>query len=232
MQGDFKKKVGDAEHFETEVPTFANTDQLAKQLEDNDVKVNAKPPQDRSLLETILFSFGPDAADHRPAGVLPAPRLPAGGRRRHARPVRALQGPPRRGRRGHARELHRRGRHRRGQGRAVRDRRLPQAAREVPEARRPDPARRAALGPAGHRQDAAGQGGGGRGRACRSSPSRPRSSSRPSWASAPRACATCSSRPRTPRRPSSSSTSSTPSAARARAAAASPAAATTSASRR
>ncbi len=59
VQGDFKKKVGDAEHFETEVPTFANTDQLAKQLEDNGVKVNAKPPQDRSLLETILFSFGP-----------------------------------------------------------------------------------------------------------------------------------------------------------------------------
>ena len=59
VQGDFKKKVGDAEHFETEVPTFANTDQLAKQLEDNNVKVNAKPPQDRSLLETILFSFGP-----------------------------------------------------------------------------------------------------------------------------------------------------------------------------
>ena len=68
--------------------------------------------------------------------------------------------------------------------------------------------------------------------ACRSSRSRPPSSSRRSWASAPRACATSSSRPRTPRRRSSSSTSSTPSAARARAAAGSPAAATTSASRR
>ena len=59
LTGDYKKKVDGAEHFETEVPTFANTDQLAKQLEDNNVRVNAKPPQDRSLLETILFSFGP-----------------------------------------------------------------------------------------------------------------------------------------------------------------------------
>ncbi len=59
VTGDFKKKVGDAEHFETEVPTFANTDQLAKQLQDNDVKVNAKPPQTRSFLQTLIFSFGP-----------------------------------------------------------------------------------------------------------------------------------------------------------------------------
>ena len=59
VTGDFKKKVGGAEHFETEVPTFANTDQLAKQLEDNDVKVNAKPPQTRSFLQTLIFSFGP-----------------------------------------------------------------------------------------------------------------------------------------------------------------------------
>ena len=59
LTGDYKKKVEDAEHFETEVPTFANTDELAKQLSDNDVTVNAKPPQDRSLFETILFSFGP-----------------------------------------------------------------------------------------------------------------------------------------------------------------------------
>ena len=59
LTGDYKKKVKGAEHFETEVPTFANTDQLAKQLADNDVTVNAKPPQDRSLFQTILFSFGP-----------------------------------------------------------------------------------------------------------------------------------------------------------------------------
>ncbi|MGI8844686.1 MAG: ATP-dependent zinc metalloprotease FtsH [Thermoleophilaceae bacterium] len=59
LQGDFKKKVKGAEHFETEVPTFANTDQLAKQLADNDVTVNAKPPQERSFLQTLIFSFGP-----------------------------------------------------------------------------------------------------------------------------------------------------------------------------
>ena len=56
--------------------------------------------------------------------------------------------------------------------------------------------------------------------ACRSSRRRRRSSSRRSWASAPRACATCSSRPRRPPRRSSSSTSSTRSAAPAAAAAA------------
>jgi cell division protease FtsH len=63
LQGDFKKDVkydGDsAKHFETEVPTFADTDQLSKDLEENDVTVNAKPPGDRSLWETLLFSFGP-----------------------------------------------------------------------------------------------------------------------------------------------------------------------------
>ncbi len=59
LTGDYKKKVDGADHFKTEVPTFANTDQLAKQLQDNGVTVNAKPPEDRSLLQTILFSFGP-----------------------------------------------------------------------------------------------------------------------------------------------------------------------------
>jgi cell division protease FtsH len=43
---------------------------------------------------------------------------------------------------------------------------------------------------------------------CRSSPSRVRTSSKCSWASAPAACATCSSRPRRMRRASSSSTKS------------------------
>ncbi len=59
LQGDFKNKVKSAKHFETEVPTFANTDQLAKQLADNGVTVNAKPPQERSFLQTVIFSFGP-----------------------------------------------------------------------------------------------------------------------------------------------------------------------------
>jgi cell division protease FtsH len=63
VKGDFKKEVtfeGDkAKRFETEVPTFANSDQLSKLLEKHDVVVNASPPGERSLLETLLFSFGP-----------------------------------------------------------------------------------------------------------------------------------------------------------------------------
>ena len=63
VKGEFDKDVsykGDkAKDFETEVPTFANEDQLANLLEDNDVVVSANPPGERSLLETILFSFGP-----------------------------------------------------------------------------------------------------------------------------------------------------------------------------
>ena len=139
-------------------------------------------------------------------------------------PVRPLARAPGGGRRGHARELRRRGRHRRGQGGAVGDRRLPQDARASTRSSarasraaccsraRPAPARRCwpRRWPARP--------------ACRSSRSRRRSSSRRSWAWAPRACATSSSRPRRPRRRSSSSTSSTPSAARDRAAAGSPAA--------
>jgi len=63
LQGEFKKDVTyedeSAERFETEVPTFADEEQLANLLEQHDVVVNAKPPGSRSLLETILFSFGP-----------------------------------------------------------------------------------------------------------------------------------------------------------------------------
>ena len=63
VQGDFRKSAeydGDsADKFETEIPTFANDRELAQLLEDNNVVINAKPPGDRSLLETILFSFGP-----------------------------------------------------------------------------------------------------------------------------------------------------------------------------
>jgi cell division protease FtsH len=63
IKGDFKKEVtfeGDkAKKFETEVPTFANQRQLSSLLEDQDVVVTASPPGERSLLETLLFSFGP-----------------------------------------------------------------------------------------------------------------------------------------------------------------------------
>jgi cell division protease FtsH len=63
VKGEFNRNVtyeGDtAKKFETEVPTFANEDQLSQLLENEDVVVNASPPGERSLLETLLFSFGP-----------------------------------------------------------------------------------------------------------------------------------------------------------------------------
>jgi cell division protease FtsH len=63
VQGEFKDSVtyeGDsATKFKTQVPTFANERELAELLEEQDVVVNAKAPGSRSLLETILFSFGP-----------------------------------------------------------------------------------------------------------------------------------------------------------------------------
>src|SRR5688572_3345490 len=63
VQGEFKKEVefeGDkATNFETEIPTFANDRELSELLTEQNVTINAKPPGERSLLETILFSFGP-----------------------------------------------------------------------------------------------------------------------------------------------------------------------------
>ena len=100
---------------------------------------------------------------------------------------------------------------------------------EVPEARRPHPARRAARRPAGQSARRCSPR---RSRAkprCRSSASAVPTSSRCSSASVRRACAICSSRPRRARPASSSSTRSTPSAATA---VPDSAVATTSASRR
>ncbi len=63
VKGEFRREVrfeGEtAEKFETQVPTFANERQLSNLLEDQDVQVNASQPGERSLLETLLFSFGP-----------------------------------------------------------------------------------------------------------------------------------------------------------------------------
>ena len=122
-----------------------------------------------------------------------------------------------------------RGRRRRGQGGAAGDHRVPARAPEVPEARRPHPQGRAADGPPGHGQDAAGARHRGRGQRAvllhlglglrRDVRGRGRLA----------ACATCSSRARRTRPASSSSTRSTPWAATA---APAWAAATTSASRR
>ena len=63
VQGEFKKEVkykGDkAKNFETEFPTFANDDAIDQLLTEKNVVINAESPSSRSLLETILFSFGP-----------------------------------------------------------------------------------------------------------------------------------------------------------------------------
>jgi cell division protease FtsH len=63
VQGEFRTEVKykdeQAKQFETEIPTFANDRQLAESLEQQNVTINAEPPDSRSLLETILFSFGP-----------------------------------------------------------------------------------------------------------------------------------------------------------------------------
>src|SRR5918999_2198981 len=63
VQGTFRERVRhegeEAEKFETEIPTFANEEELSQLLEREDVTINAEPPGERSLLETILFSFGP-----------------------------------------------------------------------------------------------------------------------------------------------------------------------------
>src|SRR3954470_7867402 len=67
VKGEFNKKIdvpddgsGDkVDHFKTQVPTFADTDQLSKLLEQNNVKATAHPPVDRSVLETLIFGCGP-----------------------------------------------------------------------------------------------------------------------------------------------------------------------------
>jgi cell division protease FtsH len=63
VQGTFREEVRhegeEAKQFETEIPTFANERELSEQLEGENVTINAEPPGQRSLLETILFSFGP-----------------------------------------------------------------------------------------------------------------------------------------------------------------------------
>ena len=63
VKGEFEKDVtynGErAKGFETEFPTFADDRELSGLLEEHDVIINAEPPGERSLLETILLGFGP-----------------------------------------------------------------------------------------------------------------------------------------------------------------------------
>jgi hypothetical protein len=68
IQGTFKKDVAFEDEkpttrFRTEIPAFANTDELSKTLQDNDVTVNAKPLDRGSpWWQTLLFGFGPPGA--------------------------------------------------------------------------------------------------------------------------------------------------------------------------
>jgi cell division protease FtsH len=63
VKGEFKRDVtyedDSAKRFETEFPTFADDATLSRLLEDHGVIISAEPPDERSLLQTILFSFGP-----------------------------------------------------------------------------------------------------------------------------------------------------------------------------
>jgi cell division protease FtsH len=63
VQGEFTQEIThdgkSAKRFETEFPTFADDRQLSRLLEEHNVVINAEPPGERSLLQTILLGFGP-----------------------------------------------------------------------------------------------------------------------------------------------------------------------------
>ena len=61
------KKAELTDRFKTEVPTFANTDQLSALLQARTWWSTPKPPdQGPSLLGQLLLGFGPDDPDRRP----------------------------------------------------------------------------------------------------------------------------------------------------------------------
>ena len=65
IQGTFKKEVTFEDskpttRFRTEIPAFANTDELSQLLQENDVTVNAEPLEPGApWWQTLLFGFGP-----------------------------------------------------------------------------------------------------------------------------------------------------------------------------
>jgi cell division protease FtsH len=65
VQGTFKQNVTFEDskpttRFRTEIPAFANTDELSRLLEENDVTVNAEPLETAApWWQTLLFGFGP-----------------------------------------------------------------------------------------------------------------------------------------------------------------------------
>src|ERR687891_143673 len=65
IQGAFRKEVAFEDskpttRFRTEIPAFANTDELSRLLQENDVTVNAEPLETGApWWQTLLFGFGP-----------------------------------------------------------------------------------------------------------------------------------------------------------------------------
>jgi cell division protease FtsH len=65
LQGDFKQATKPADqstasvHFVTEIPSFADTNQLSQLLEEHGVVVNATPPGGIPLWKSLIFGFGP-----------------------------------------------------------------------------------------------------------------------------------------------------------------------------
>ena len=88
VEGRFEKAVkyppnGDGEAsraFETEIPLFANEEQLSQLLEDEDVVIEAEPINaGRGFLASLLLGFGPG---HPADRAVRLPRPPHGGRGR------------------------------------------------------------------------------------------------------------------------------------------------------
>ena len=157
-----KEPVRFQKEYTTTIPMFVLQDPQIDTLLRSKVRdYKAEEPSDNTgllltfyLLVTIALFVG------RLVHVPPHPR-PVHGRRHSGR----LQQEPRQALRDgrQAGHLRRRGRAGRRQERAGGGRRVPQEPREVPAARRPGAQGRAADGPAGHGQDAAGPGRGRRG---------------------------------------------------------------------
>ena len=147
------KNATTATEFSTRVPDFADTKALDTLLQEKGVVVTAKAPPGTPWWETLLAGFGPTLLFFGLWYWI----MRRVGQRQHVL-LRQLEGEEVRadGRAGHVRG---RRRHRRGQGGAGRGRRLPARPGQVPQARRPHPARRPADRRARHRQDAARAGG-------------------------------------------------------------------------
>ena len=149
------KKTAEVDHFKTQVPTFVNTDQLTEDLQSKGVVLNAKPPvTGRNPLLTFLLAFGPTILIiggliwlmRRASSMGGAGGLGAFGRSR----ARLCGAAARRGSPSTTSPASTRPRTSSPRSSTS------SSARSATAPRRADPARRAALRAAGHRQDAAG----------------------------------------------------------------------------